>query len=327
MSSGNWGKRFATFITGRPESSTKPISFWDISRLITSLGLHAISIYLLVGVGLVVWSVYQSNRDAYRQAKDNDERSQHQASRHIASECAVPGAPVDIIAECLAAEVGAYQKRQNTDKDLQAQQDMAYWAFMMFIASVASVIVSVGALVMLLRSLRQTEKAISTDRDVGHAQVRAYIAISPEGPMALPGQVPTATIKFKNSGQSPAYRFREIAALMICEHPLADHQKRLIEFAADERIPSQTIQAGAEIRDEATDIGIMTREDFEIIRDNGARRLYCTALAAYDDVFGVPHETNLCAYSIVKKLSEPGPKGGPLYILEWELAHFLNEAT
>lgn len=62
--------------------------------------------------------------------------------------------------------------------DLQAQQDMAFWAKWMFWVSAASVVLSAFALLAVLWSLRQTSRAISDARTLGEDQTRAYVHVS-----------------------------------------------------------------------------------------------------------------------------------------------------
>ncbi|CDX49661.1 hypothetical protein MPL3365_100150 [Mesorhizobium plurifarium] len=175
MSKHNWRERIASFITGRSIKSARPLSFWDINRFLVSATASVFCLYFLVVSGLGIWSWYEQNREEryeYHQRAANDQR---QATQKIATSCAVPGAPADFVSMCLAREIDAYRARTTGDEDLQAQQEMARWTAITGTVSIVGVPLSVAGLFALWLSLRQTRQAISIDREVGHAQVRAYL--------------------------------------------------------------------------------------------------------------------------------------------------------
>ncbi|AMX99973.1 hypothetical protein A4R29_11070 [Mesorhizobium ciceri biovar biserrulae] len=62
--------------------------------------------------------------------------------------------------------------------DLQAQQDMAFWAKWMFWGTVVSIVLSAFALLAVLGSLRQTSRAIGDARKLGEDQTRAYVHVN-----------------------------------------------------------------------------------------------------------------------------------------------------
>lgn len=90
------------------------------------------------------------------------------------------------------------------EADLVAQQEVALWTYWMLVATVCSCGVSMAALVGLLRSLRQTGRAIKDNREIGEAHGRAYVH-----PVSLTfGEDRTSLIvKCKNLGATPAATF------------------------------------------------------------------------------------------------------------------------
>lgn len=92
--------------------------------------------------------------------------------------------------------------------DLAAQQEMAFWAKLMLIASVASLVATIGGAVLVWQSLRLTREAISNDREIGHAQARAYIGVElwlKKNPDNNSGNDYIIECIIKNTGQTPAY--------------------------------------------------------------------------------------------------------------------------
>ena len=285
---------------------------------------------MLAGLGISIWSGYDAKREAYSQEKQRANAEQHQTARNIASECAVSGAPIDIVAECLAAEMGAYEDSRNTDQDLQAQQDMAYWALWMFVVSAGGFFVSIGGLMLLLRSLRQTERAISTDREVGHAQVRAYLTIEPKEPSNLEeGKKAAASLHIRNAGQSPAYNVRYVAGVLIETHPLPPDSGPLIypDPSQPLRIGS-TVAAQGEFFAEGFSQRPLERDDLRTAMRGGDKRFYLSCIVYYKDVFGVERETVMTAFldQVGETITdlETGHIGRQY---GWMIAHTHNHAT
>lgn len=96
--------------------------------------------------------------------------------------------------------------------DLQAQQDMAYWAKWMFWATLASLAASILAVCGLFVSIRQTHRAIRDTREIGEMQVQAYVHIT----KATFGKFSPFVIHCKNTGQTPASHFGVRARTTLC---------------------------------------------------------------------------------------------------------------
>jgi hypothetical protein len=119
----------------------------------------------------------------------------------------------------------ALEERERDHADLRAQESMAVWAFWMFAASVASVLLTAVGVGLILRTLYHTKRAADYARDmvvearsttvaaeravaetkrIGEAQVRAYLSVTSCGIERLEGSFANLRMMVKNSGQSPA---------------------------------------------------------------------------------------------------------------------------
>lgn len=88
-------------------------------------------------------------------------------------------------------------------QDLQAQQSMAAAAWWMLAATIMATLLSAGALIALVSSLRQTRRAIADTRDIGEHQTQAYVhAETMTGSLANGVMVTVA-----NTGLTPASHF------------------------------------------------------------------------------------------------------------------------
>lgn len=124
---------------------------------------------------------------------------------------------------CLANNISTDGSVKQAEYDLKAQQDMAVWALGMLIVTLwLSAITLIGVLFVgwtlreTRKAVRAADDAVDVTRDIGEAQVRAYVRIT-GGSVKLvradPGMAdqrvrPKITIKVRNYGQSPAISFQ-----------------------------------------------------------------------------------------------------------------------
>jgi hypothetical protein len=327
MPDGNWRSRLSAFITGWPAELNPRVSYWDFARFFSSVLLLAFTGLLLVSAGQGVWSWHDANTQAYEEQKKRSDAEQKQASERIASECAVMFAPADLVAKCLASAVEAYEAGKNTDADLKAQMDMAFWAKLMFIATTASLGISLLGLYFLMLSLRQTREAISTDREVGHAQVRAYVDVTPLGmDMIAEGKALTVHFKIENTGQSPAKRLQYIAYAFLAEPKLVADTKTLVVPIVDIKHGGSTIKAGGHIFGDASTDGPLAKSDIDMMADCTTHRMYVAGLITYLDVFNTEQWTKFCYYIQAGN----GPikvQGREGKLFNWVTADTHNEAS
>ena len=116
--------------------------------------------------------------------------------------------------DCLREQVTASREGQRSERDLRAQQSMADSAFVMLWITgglgLLTFMLSGVATLLLRETLRETTRtadaailANATAREIGEAQVRAYVACT-VAEVTVSGSWVQAVIKFRNSGQSPA---------------------------------------------------------------------------------------------------------------------------
>ena len=164
-----------------------------------------LAVVVVVAQGL--WSLYETYRGDYERNQYRTILERREASESIASSCAVFDAPRSIVKQCLEEQLAAYQDRQGADYDLQAQRDMAFWAFWMVILGGVSLIVSSGGVWLVWQSLRHTREALINDRVMGQAQTRAYITISTFQTGIWLDRIKVEA-SFVNTGQTPARNIR-----------------------------------------------------------------------------------------------------------------------
>ncbi|MDX0065895.1 hypothetical protein GOB13_23435 [Sinorhizobium meliloti] len=328
MSNFTWSKRAASFITGRHPSSALPVSFWDIARLLSSLVFQFAALYFFVGAGLGLWSAYEGNRQAYREYQDHAHSLAKQAAEEIAQRCNLLFEPGQTVHGCLIEAIGAYQAADTSNKDLHAQQEMAYWSFWTFIVSALALFVSTGGLGMLWLSLRQTRQAIGISRDVGHAQVRAYLTVEPGEIADLQlNSRPRVELKIKNTGQSPAKNVKYIATLLLLDHPVPPAQGDLIRPANHQLVRGIELHAGSQFSAEATMAQSLNQGDINSALWVGDRLIYLVCYTHFADVFDRHHVVKTCFYLGNTGLTTTAPDGSDRPAYAWMVAHSHNWST
>ncbi|HTN39988.1 MAG TPA: hypothetical protein VLZ84_02480 [Asticcacaulis sp.] len=193
---------------------------------------------ILAWVALLVYSKYVAVQNDYEKWSKSAYAHQGLAAQEIALRCSQTAKGAVSLKTCLNAEIRAYQENENTDQDLKAQRDMAWWAMWGFYLSLSSTIIGAVGLIFLWKSLNQTRIAISNDREVGDAQVRAYLSVSPI--MIADGGFGT-DFKIMNSGQSPAKNVKYVAAIFCDSNPTESYSGDIIAPSGVETITGNVI--------------------------------------------------------------------------------------
>ncbi|UVC08890.1 hypothetical protein IHQ71_27885 [Rhizobium sp. TH2] len=105
-------------------------------------------------------SDYAEIHQVYARYQDNADEDKREAQKRIERICV--NRPPAEAAGCVSDELQTYYTKQSTQADLQAQQDMAIWAKMMFFASLVSIPIAILGLFYVRRTFheaRETTKA------------------------------------------------------------------------------------------------------------------------------------------------------------------------
>lgn len=284
-----------------------------------------------VNAVLYVEQQAQLNRDTYHKQKDKAERDQAEASSEIAGKCNVTVPPFDALGECLTKQIETYLKNADTGKDAEAQVDMAYWARALFWLSGGTSVLSILGLIVLVVSLNQTREAISTDREVGHAQVRAYLSIDvPDQSIKIDEHTyPVVKFNVTNRGESPARKVRYAAAVTRRPYPLPDDQRRIVVPVKGQTVPLIAVAPDQNIGGDAVGDFKMDIVEFrKLLEDDSPEKVYLTGTVFYEDMFGRERETDFCLFAT--HVEDP-EKGRLLAIFNvrsgWSASHVLNDVT
>lgn len=122
-----------------------------------------------------------------------------------------------LISECIEKAIHASVENQRAEKDLAAQQNMAFYAlWLLAISTLTTGITAFGVwyvrrtLVETSEAVRAADDAVAVTREIGRKQTRAYVVVSePSIDFKDVGGTQFLIVKivFKNTGQTPAMKF------------------------------------------------------------------------------------------------------------------------
>lgn len=179
MFSGNWFKRL----------KAEPSIFLVASLLAFLVGVWALA------DGLDKDSSFQREADASSRefaAHTNDQ------IRQVCSSLPPPAKGA-----CVAEKKHDYREDHRLEQELVAQRKAANWALIMGVAAVFGAVFSTIGVILVWITFRATKEANSITREIGEAQVRAYVSVS-SSKLHLSAGLPVVEVSLQNSGQSPA---------------------------------------------------------------------------------------------------------------------------
>lgn len=213
----------------------------DKKRVDVVLLVAAFAVLLLI-IGATAGLILEGLGGLYQghaQYQKNAQSQREAASQEIAKTCFT--GDFSNFSKCLSEKIEAYYSQQVTNQDLKAQQDMAYWAMLLFILGVGQAVIAAIGIYFIWNSLRlsriatsaaveankNTLKAIEQEQANAQRQLRAYVVVEPTNASLLifdqrdmtKGTV-SIQVKVTNAGQTPAYRLRTITDAKIVPWPL-----------------------------------------------------------------------------------------------------------
>ncbi|WP_273676459.1 hypothetical protein [Erythrobacter fulvus] len=232
---------------------------------------------------------------------------------------------IDALAESLIAKPKPRNNDEREQRELAAQESMAVFAYWMFWAVVIQTLLAGGALLAILKDLKQS-------RESNERALRAYLYFGPIELSSFASRETSDGRRFevntavKNGGQTPAYE--------------CVHMGNIVAFTPDEaeahfgnqreppRIGMPTpyvVPNGGEVNAAFYSSSDVSESDLIRLRD-GLKRLYAYGIVVYHDIFGFERRTRFC-FQLESALPQEPPNGGVLTAnVLWSLAPFHNDA-
>jgi hypothetical protein len=164
----------------------------------SAVGIVTLSVIFVLSC-LTAWDFASSYTRHAVQAEIHASSEADTTEQEIARSCPAPATT-----ECIARVVKASREQQRSEADLNAQRDMAKWAFAMVIVSALGTGIVLLGLLFISQTLLETRKGNKINRRIGEAQVRAYLSVSGGSYTFVEGGNCTAGLVITNQGNSPA---------------------------------------------------------------------------------------------------------------------------
>lgn len=266
-------------------------------NVVLALSAASALVFMVTIAFVVVSEQYAKIHQVYSGYQKSADEDRGKAAEKAGRACI--GVAPAILTHCIANEINAYDKQQATNKDLQAQQDMALWAFFAALAAFATVgVTGVGvwyvrhtldatraAVVEAAKASDAATKAVEITRDTAERQLRAYVGVDSAIKVAnREGPGFAVNVIIKNNGQTPAYDFTQWANVALEPMPLP----KPFSIYCRERGSVGILQP----QGQTLATPIFTREmlplEEQSIRNN-AKAIYVYGEIDYRDAFGAQH--------------------------------------
>jgi hypothetical protein len=283
-------------------------------------------VLVLLNFAIATWGQYLKTEKDYSDWKLHAQNEQKIAAQKIAAGCRKVLKRTESLESCLAHQVKSYENQANIDQDLKAQRDMVWWAKLGFFTTFVSTAVGAVGLLFLWSSLKQTREAISIDRDVGHAQVRAYLSVEvPKNEDLIVEEGFKVELLIKNTGQSPARNVNHIAGIVIWPQPLKSGDGFPIIVEPSVGSVGVSLASGESIVIDAVMAKNITVKDVVEAMRTGDKPIYLCSWVFYKDVFGKDRQVWFCA-ELLKNGKSKIIKGTAYPLFSWTIARTHNQA-
>lgn len=230
----------------------------------------------LAVLGLLVW--WLVDRENERHTEHEAAYQQYEGSKREL----VPGAVID--GNRTTFDPKSYREEWRSERDLEAQREMAQWTFWMVVASGASVVIAGAAVVLVYLTLKDSR--LSNEQ-----QLRAYMSLTPGGiGYEQSNRTLIVYATQKNNGQTPAKKVRFSGICRLLPYPLQ----------AGTPAPDPELHPGENVVGPGHEFRVGTSHGkgtyhFEFAtHEIEHKRLYFFGYLAYEDIFGNPQKTWAC---------------------------------
>ena len=257
-------------------------------RTSTLVAIVVVAVFIGAAIsGYGWWAQLQSQWDSDRRS------AQYTKSTYYPAYDACLSATVPEKTNCIAEAHEEYRANQRGERDLVAQETTAGWTIVMSTAAIFGIVLSVVGVALIWGTFRETRETNQITREIGRAQVRAYLFFEVHETKLHARRRPSAVVIVKNFGSSPAIDIRLGGAVVVRPKgwiwPLDENDWVNEKPSSLYLAPGGSKHFDTEIEEEP----VLTVEDQLAVRQ-GDLCLYGRAIATYKDVFGSEHETVLC---------------------------------
>jgi len=212
----------------------------------------------------------------------------------------------------------------------------AQWV--MALAAVGALIVSIWAVIILQQTLKMTVRAIAAGRlstrqtiktvqENAQRELRAYVSVRPVAIKGLvAGEYPVVLYEMTNTGSTPAYKLKSAASIALMKYPATSLTVTMDPASQPHQV---TVFPGQSHQAETNRKHTINQDQIYSMLRGDEYRLYVIGLVTYEDAFGKKRETEFCCIvggdRLTKSLEGRKPDGWA--DLLFEFAPFHNAST
>jgi hypothetical protein len=271
-----------------------------------------VAVALLAVAGLSIFWGYSKQVEYYRNADQNSSEYTRNTYAPEADRCII--LPRESQSDCIAEASNKERTYRRDEQDLAAQKTSAVWAYLMGSAALIGMILSAFGVFLVWRTFSATRESNLITREIGEAQVRAYIRVSiqgiGDGAVIQNETCPAFELKMDNVGQTPAYKVRHIAFAgklpKIFPHPCRD--------LAVKHPDSHWVETSLFPRDDikaSIDSTLTWGEIFPLLETNDTHTYYVAGVIWYQDVFERDHKRRFC-FKVSLEVYPDAPRKGKM---------------
>ena len=230
----------------------------------------------------------------------------------VAIEQAIKSLSSEVV-HAISSQAETAEDQQNTKDDLNAQQDMAFWALCMVGVSLGQLAATIVGIALVYKTLQSTRDAVGEAKqatkaanaavkvteDSAERQLRAYVIPETVTIDALEVERPVITTIVKNSGQTPAYEVLCIATCKIMVNGREDFQ-----YSGEQIGPMIVAAQGTFTATNVLKQSVINDHKDALVQ--GTEKAYLYGLLSYIDCFKVKRTCKFRYVLYVRKRLEDG---------------------
>jgi hypothetical protein len=184
--------------------------FWWVALLAPFLVICA-------GVFAVVSDGLSKVHQGYAEYQENARRIEEAAKQDIEKSCFTN--EFATYSKCIREKLDAYYEAQATNQDLQAQQDMAYWAGALLLIGFVQIGLGVLGIFFVKWNLAAVRETNRIAFESSQQQLRAYVFVTRANCRIDNNRTPHFSINIKNTGHTPAWGLSVATAAKLLPFP------------------------------------------------------------------------------------------------------------
>lgn len=291
----------------------------------TPTGFVVFAVIALAAFGFGAWDTATLLTEQRVRNEQATNTYAQQTVDRIQNECGADLGSLEV-RQCLDEIIQAEGDQSPSERDLDAQENMARFTRVMGWTALIGVVLGLGSVILIWRTLRETQRMASDAREIGEKQVRANLSWSDYSVMDVThwqhGCDTAISLTFSNSGSSPA---RDVCFDIVDSDELdfstiensggfvPPPQFRDFE---EERVRGKTLRFCGASQPVSSHFVFMNREDIATAISK-KRFLYLAGWVRYrDDFWTSPDDYRFCRFCLIIQnvkgnptlLSEPASK-------------------